>query len=65
MKSKYNSILDNHTNTAYDFTYKQSLQHGTIVVYHFKRGRGKGADRLQFSEEYLKELIERGVIEWI
>jgi hypothetical protein len=66
MKSKYQTILDKATNTGYILASKQSAQHGTVVIYHFKKADiGSGAERIQLSEEYLKELIERGVIEWI
>lgn len=65
MKSKYKTIIDNNTNCVYEFTHKQSVQQGTIIIYHFKCVIGYRGDRMQFSEEYLKELIERGVIEWI
>ena len=64
MKSKYQTILDYLTGTTYILEFKKSCQHGTIVIYHYKSTKDN-ADRLQFSEEYLKELIERGIIEWI
>lgn len=67
MKSKYQVIIDNKTETAYNLEFKKSCQHGTVVIYHFKKVYNEftGAERIQLSEEYLKELIERGVIEWI
>jgi hypothetical protein len=66
MKNKIQTIYDTKTQTSYYRTNTESAQHGTVVIYHFKKAsEGTGAERVQYSDEYLKELIERGSVQWI